>query len=75
MNKNHEEINQNDKNPLDYNKRADGFGAAGAESENAELPYEKEREEKKKEEPKAPTLDEHGMANQHGEVDQYSFRE
>lgn len=61
---------------IDFNKRADGYGSAGAESEHEELPYEKAREEKKsKEAPKAPTQDENGLPNQHGEVDQYTFRD
>ncbi len=59
---------------LDYNERADGYGSAGAESEHKELPYEKKREQTKEATPKAPTKDEHGQPNQHGEVDQYSFR-
>ena len=56
-----------------YNERADGYGSAGAESEHEELPYEKKREAQKTD-AEAPTTDEHGLPNQHGEVDQYSFR-
>lgn len=62
------------KDKLDYNERADGYGSAGAESEHAELPYEKEREAEEAKDAEAPTVDENGLPNQHGEVDQYSFR-
>jgi len=58
---------------IDYNKRADGYGSAGAENQNVEQHYEKEREKEKHEE--ASTKDEHGQSNQQGEVDQYTFRE
>ena len=64
----------NKKDEDDYTKRADGFGSGGSESDHDELPYEKARDNKKKEAPKAPTKDENGLPNQHGEVDQYSFR-
>lgn len=62
------------KDKLDYTERADGYGSAGAESEHKELPYEKKREANETQEAKAPTEDENGLPNQHGEVDQYSFR-
>jgi len=70
-------MNQNnDKKKVDYTERADGFGSAGAASEHEELPYEKAREkEKKRKAPKAPTKDKNGLPNQHGEVDQYTFRD
>lgn len=55
-----------------YNERPDGYGSAGAESEHESFDYEKEREGSKKQ--TAPTEDENGLPNQHGEVDQYSFR-
>lgn len=58
-----------------YNERPDGYGFAGAESENVEHPYEKEREDKKNTQGESGTLDENGMPNQQGEVDQYSFRD
>lgn len=65
-------MTKNDK--LDYTERADGYGSDGSASEHKELPYEKKRERNKKKDPEAPTKDEHGQPNQHGEVDQYSFR-
>lgn len=58
-----------------YNERADGYGPAGAESENTEQDYEKEREEKKETKELSSTKDENGQPNQQGEVDQYSFRD
>ena len=58
-----------------YNERADGYGHGPSESENLDQPYEKEREEKKLKDAEAPTKDENGLPNQHGEVDQYSFRD
>lgn len=62
------------KDKIDYTERADGYGSAGAESEHEELPYEKKREATEDQKAKAPTKDENGLPNQHGEVDQYSFR-
>ncbi len=69
----------NDKNnenkEMNYNERADGYGLGEAESEHIELPYEKKREEHKSQEAEAPTKDEQGLPNQHGEMDQYTFRD
>lgn len=60
---------------MDYNERADGYGFGEAESEHEKLPYEKDREAKESKEAQAPTKDENGLPNQHGEVDQYNFRD
>lgn len=70
----HEEKKEN-KKTLNYNDRLDGYGFGEAESEDDDLPYEKEREEKKNARGEAATKDENGLPNQHGEVDQYSFRD
>lgn len=64
-----------DKKDLDYTERADGYGSQGSEKGHVKQPYEKEREEKKKTQGESSTKDEHGLPNQQGEVDQYSFRD
>lgn len=57
-----------------YTDRQDGYGPGGAESNNQNQTYEKERESKKFKQ-KSSTKDETGSPNQQGEMDQYTFRE
>lgn len=54
---------------LDYNERADGYGAGPSESVHHKYPYERERQRQPEQ-----SRDRTSLSNPYGEMDQYSFR-